>query len=58
MLEFEHLERVAKTFRNLAATAPHEDARREMLAAAADYQRRAGIRRKSVAEARALSEKK
>jgi hypothetical protein len=48
MLELEHLERVARTFRNLADSAPTEEAKREMLAAADDYQRRADLRRETI----------
>ena len=48
MLELKHLEKVAATFRNLATTAPTDETKAEMLAAAEEYQRRADVRRKSL----------
>lgn len=58
MVEIKHLLDLAASFRNIAATALTEEARAELLRAAAEYDRRAEIRRSSLFAVRATEEKK
>lgn len=54
MVEVQHLLDLAVSFRNIAAIAQTEEARAELLLAAAEYERRAEVRRSSLATAREL----
>jgi hypothetical protein len=58
MVEVKHLLDLAASFRNIAVTAQTDEARAELLRAAAEYDRRAKVRRSSLFAVRATGEKK